>query len=98
MTLDLRKPIAVLFLLLGALLAGYGIAFPGAHAEVVTRFNVNLIWGAAMITFAGLLFGLSLRAARHAGSEHELDLVETANVVTGPIVREILDPDKIRKS
>src|SRR5690349_11538448 len=98
MTLDLRKPVAVLFLLLGALLAAYGIAFPGAHAEVVTGFNVNLIWGAAMITFAGLLFGLSLRAARQAGSEHELDLAETTNVVTGPIVREILDPDKIRKS
>jgi hypothetical protein len=98
MTLDLRKPLAALFLLLGALLAGYGIAFPGAHAEVLTTLNVNLIWGAAMIAFAGLLFGLSVRAARRSGSRHDMDLAETVNAGTESIAREVFDLDNIRKS
>jgi hypothetical protein len=62
MPLDLRKPIAALFVLLGALLAGYGAAFPGAHADITTEFNVNLTWGLSMIVFAALLLALSRKS------------------------------------
>ena len=62
MPLDLRKPIAALFVLLGSLLAGYGVAFPGAHADIAPDFNVNLVWGIAMIVFAALLLALSRRS------------------------------------
>jgi hypothetical protein len=98
MTLDLRKPVAVLFLLLGSLLAGYGVAFPDAHAEVVAKFNVNLIWGAAMIAFAGLLLGLSARASRRSPSEQSMDLAATTSTTTERAAGELLDLNKIRNS
>jgi hypothetical protein len=59
MPLDLRKPIAALFVLLGSLLIGYGVAFPAAHADIEPGFNVNLTWGIAMIVFAAVLLALS---------------------------------------
>jgi len=59
MSLDLRKPLAVLFVLLGSLLAGYGIAFPGAHGDVALNFNVNAVWGAVMVLFGVLLLAVS---------------------------------------
>jgi hypothetical protein len=61
LTLDLRKPLGILFILLGVLLAVYGIAVPGAHAQVVSGFNVNLIWGSTMGLFGGLLLVFTLR-------------------------------------
>lgn len=60
--LDLRKPIAILFLLLGALLAGYGILFPDVHAEISPGFNVDLAWGAALGVFGGVLGVLSRKS------------------------------------
>jgi hypothetical protein len=98
MTLDLRKPVAVLFLLLGSLLVGYGLAFPGAHAEVVAKFNVNLIWGAAMIAFAGLFLSLSARAARRSTSKNDMDSAAPTSTGTEPAAREALDLSKIRNS
>jgi hypothetical protein len=61
LTLDLRKPLGILFILLGVLLAGYGIAVPGAHAEVISGLNVNLIWGSTMGVSGGLLLVFTLR-------------------------------------
>jgi hypothetical protein len=55
MSLDLRKPVAILFFLLGSLLAVFGWLSPGTHAEVAPGFNVNLVWGLAMMLFAVLL-------------------------------------------
>ena len=58
-TLDLRKPLGVLFLILGVLLAVYGIAVPSAHAQVDAGFNVDLSWGAVMSIFGVFLLLLS---------------------------------------
>lgn len=55
MTLDLRKSLAVFFLLLGLLLTGYGLLFPGVRPQVDPGFNVNLIWGLSMDCFGILL-------------------------------------------
>jgi uncharacterized membrane protein YdcZ (DUF606 family) len=62
MPLDLRKPIAALFVILGSLLTGYGVAIPGAHGDIAPDFNVNLTWGIAMILFAALLMALSRKS------------------------------------
>lgn len=54
--MDLRKPIGYFFLLLGLILAGYGLITAG-NAEMYARslgININLIWGGVLILF-GLL-------------------------------------------
>lgn len=59
--MDLRYPVAVLFLTLGALLAGYGVLAP-ARPEASLPINVNLIWGLVMLVFGALmLLGAQVR-------------------------------------
>lgn len=56
MGLDLRKPIGIFFLVLGLILATYGLITKG-NAEMYHRsldLNINLIWGGVLIVF-GLL-------------------------------------------
>ncbi len=53
--MDLRIPVGILFLALGALLMVYGTV-SGAAAAVVS-FNVNLIWGAIMLAFGAAMTG-----------------------------------------
>ena len=57
--MDLRFPVGLLFLVLGALLAGYG-GVTNAPAEAGPRANVNLIWGAAMLVFGALMLASAL--------------------------------------
>ena len=52
MGLDLRWPIGLMFMLLGALLAVYGVATGGdAMYGRSLGYNVNLIWGAVLWAF-----------------------------------------------
>jgi len=62
--LDIRLPIASLFLLVGALLIGYGFLGPAPITIVQPpfSFSVNVAWGAVMV-----LFGAILLAAAKAG-------------------------------
>lgn len=60
--LDIRWPIGLLFALLGALLAAYGAVNPADTQRV--GLNLNLIWGAAMFLFGGLLLWSAYRAGR----------------------------------
>jgi hypothetical protein len=60
--LDIRLPIACLFLLVGALLIGYGFLGPAPISIVQPPFSVNVAWGAVMV-----LFGAILLAAAKAG-------------------------------
>ncbi len=53
--MDLRYPVGVLFVALGALLAGYGVLVP-AQPEAALPINVNLIWGLTMLIFGALMF------------------------------------------
>ena len=56
MGLDLRKPIGIFFLVLGVILAVYGLVTKG-DAEMYKRsldININLIWGCVLTVF-GLL-------------------------------------------
>ena len=53
--MDLRIPVAVMFILLGAILALYGLLAPQDVAPVDLGIRVNLIWGALLCLFgAGL--------------------------------------------
>jgi hypothetical protein len=53
--LNFRKPLGSLFLLLGVLLAGYGMIYPAAQGAVPAGFNVNLAWGSSMAVFGAIL-------------------------------------------
>lgn len=70
MGLDLRWPIGLMFMLLGALLTVYGIATGGdAMYGRSLGYNVNLIWGAVLWVFGtSLLLFLLLGRRRRAAS------------------------------
>ncbi len=69
--LDLRYPIGGLFIVLGLILAGFGIATSGDTAmyERATSVNINLTWGLVMLAFGVLMIGLAMRARRPAAPQ-----------------------------
>ncbi|MCU1274188.1 MAG: hypothetical protein JWO48_1619 [Bryobacterales bacterium] len=58
--MDLRFPIAAMFILLGALLALYGWLAPQDVAPVDLGIRVNLLWGCLMCLFGAGLGTLAL--------------------------------------
>ena len=63
--MDLRLPIGLLFLLLGAILTAFGImtnADPAMYAPSA-GVNINRTWGIVMIAFGVLMTGLARRAS-----------------------------------
>lgn len=63
MGLDIRWPIGLMFLLLGIVLAAYGLM---SNADIYAQslgLNVNLIWGAVLAVF-GLIMVALARAGR----------------------------------
>lgn len=63
MALDIRVPIGSLFVLVGALLAGYGLF---SNPEVYQRslgIDINLWWGGVLLAFGLAMLGLAWRAA-----------------------------------
>ncbi len=64
--LDLRFPIGGLFVVLGVILGGYGIA-TGGNTEMYQRstsININLWWGVVMLAFGLLFLLLAWQGAR----------------------------------
>lgn len=55
MTLDLRLPLGLLFAVLGALLALYGLLADAAIYQAAGGVNVNLWTGGAMLAFGALM-------------------------------------------
>jgi hypothetical protein len=66
MGLDIRIPIGSLFVILGALLAGYGLLSSPAIYQRSLGIDVNLWWGAALLAFGLGMLGLAWRAAQRA--------------------------------
>jgi hypothetical protein len=66
MSLDLRLPIGLLFLLLGVLLLLYGAISDPALYQASLGVNVNVWWGLVMSAFGALMLGLSWRGSRKA--------------------------------
>jgi hypothetical protein len=63
MDVDIRVPIGLLFLILGVILAGFGIATLNNHLVYSHSFgaNVNLWTGLLMMVFGGGMLFFSLR-------------------------------------
>lgn len=60
MGLDIRKPIGLLFLILGLQLAGFGLISDASLYGKSLNVNVNLLWGLVLLA-AGFLFLLYSR-------------------------------------
>ena len=64
MGLDIRLPIGMMFTLLGAILAIYGLV-TGGDSEMYKsslNVNVNLIWGAVLFLFGAVMLTFALIA------------------------------------
>lgn len=63
MGLDIRIPLGSLFVILGALLAGYGVFSNPAIYQRSLGIDVNLWWGLALLAFGLAMLALAWRAA-----------------------------------
>jgi hypothetical protein len=62
MGLDVRLPVGLMFVVMGVLLVGYGIA--GDHS-IYTRslgININAIWGSVLLAVGAVLLALARMA------------------------------------
>ena len=68
--LDIRLPIGGLFVVLGLILGGYGVATNGdaAQYERSMAVNINLWWGLVMLVFGGLMLLLARSSSRDASA------------------------------
>jgi hypothetical protein len=67
--MDLRIPVALMFLLLGMLLAGYGLASDPSAMELRLGFRVNVVWGAVMMVFGAAMWLSAFLGRRTAARE-----------------------------
>jgi ABC-type Fe3+-siderophore transport system permease subunit len=72
MNLDLRIPMGLMFLIVGAILSVYGVVTMGSpiYAKSV-GMNINLIWGLVMLVFGGLMFLLGQRSQKRPVTQIE---------------------------
>jgi hypothetical protein len=68
MNFDIRMPIGSMFAILGALLVGYGLISDAKIYERSFDINVNLIWGAVLLLFGGIMLLLGRRAIRRSAA------------------------------
>jgi hypothetical protein len=60
MNLDIRYPIGLLFLVVGAILAVFGlVSGPEIYAAHSLGLNINLWWGIIQIAFGGFMLALA---------------------------------------
>jgi hypothetical protein len=64
MGLDVRLPVGLMFTIMGALLAGYGLF--GDHTIYARSLgiNVNVIWGMVMLVTGAIFLALTVRSGR----------------------------------
>ncbi len=63
MTLDIRVPIGLLFVILGVLLALYGALAENVITPRSLGVNIDLWWGIAMAVFGAIMLLLARRSA-----------------------------------
>ena len=78
MHLDVRIPIGVLFCLIGAVIAAYGVATLGDAAVRPTGVPIDFIWGGVMLAFGVAMLALAARAARRGGGRPPTEPAQTA--------------------
>jgi hypothetical protein len=64
--LDVRVPVGLLFTIIGAALAGFGLLSDPAIYQRSLGVNVNLIWGSVLLVFGAIMLLLARGAARRA--------------------------------
>jgi hypothetical protein len=64
--LDIRVPMGLMFAILGAIIAVYGVMTNGSpmYAEHSLGINVNTCWGSCMLLFGLAMLGLAWNASR----------------------------------
>jgi len=69
MNLDIRFPIGLMFTIIGAMIAGYGLVTGGSEIYERSRgTNINLLWGAVLLAFGLIMLVLGWRAQARARS------------------------------
>jgi hypothetical protein len=71
MKLDIRLPLGLLFMIVGLLLSGFGLASDPAIYQRSLQVNVNLWWGAALLVFGLIMFVLGRRSHRRLSTPAE---------------------------
>lgn len=62
MGLDIRTPIGLMFAVVGAILAGYGLLTAGSDLyQRSLGLNINLVWGAVLLAFGLAMLWLGRR-------------------------------------
>jgi hypothetical protein len=69
MGLDIRKPIGLLFVILGLTLAVYGLAGDPAQYRKSNGRNINLTWGCVMTAVGGAFLLWSQKGASRSSSQ-----------------------------
>jgi hypothetical protein len=69
MNLDIRLPIGILFSLLGAILALYGLLGDASRNEQSLGVNLNLGWGLVLLVFGLVMFVFGRRAMLETGKK-----------------------------
>ena len=70
--LDVRLPMGLLFLILGLILVGYGLAAdPALYVRHSLGQNVNVLWGALFALFGTAMLVLAARARKGVKPERE---------------------------
>jgi hypothetical protein len=70
--LDVRLPMGLLFLILGLILVGYGLAAaPAIYVRHSLGQNVNVLWGALFALFGTAMLVLAARARKGVKPERE---------------------------
>ncbi len=68
MGLDIRRPLGLLFITLGALLTLYGIASDASLYSRSLGYNVNLVWGVCLLIFGVVILFLAMRGSRKSAA------------------------------
>jgi hypothetical protein len=73
MGIDIRLPVGILFILIGAILAGFGLASDRARYQQSLGLNINLYWGAALFVFGVVMLWLGRRGAQRQKTSGALE-------------------------
>ncbi len=70
MSLDLRIPLGLMFLIVGAMLSIYGLVTRGSDIyQRSAGMDINLVWGLVMLVFGFMMFLLGRYSDKHAKAQ-----------------------------
>ena len=60
--MDIRLPMGLMFLIIGAIIAGYGLSTSGdaMYTDHSLGININLVWGVVMSGFGIIMLALAV--------------------------------------